>query len=30
MQRAAHDDFLERVDLYSAILTVNSKIILNR
>lgn len=30
MQRAAHDDFLGRVDLYSAILTVNSKIVLNK
>ena len=30
MQRVAHDDFLERVDLYSAILTVNSKIVLNK
>ena len=30
MQRAAHDDFLGRVDLYSAILIVNSKIVLNK
>jgi len=30
MQRAGHEDFLERVDLYSAILTVNSKISLNK
>ena len=30
MQRAVHDNFLERVELYSALLTINSKISLNK
>lgn len=29
MQRASHEDFLDRIDLYSSLLTVNSKILMD-
>lgn len=29
MQRAGHEDFLDRIDLYSSLLTVNSKILMD-